>query len=234
MSKTHADSRFWRRLDLFKAFSDDALVQLDRIATERSWGSGEMLFQRGDDSDYMVVVTKGRIKLSLLTLAGRELTLRHAEVGETLGEMALLDGGVRSADATAAVASAGLVLQRAPFHRLLDAFPDASRSLVNYISRRLRDTTEQLESIALFEIEARLARFLIVSVRHHFGGDIPPSPHLRPDLNQSELAAMLGGSRPKVNRALHTLEQSGAIKRNGAIVRCDMARLELIADPDLA
>lgn len=222
---------FWRSFAMFEGFAPEAVALLDSMAIARSWSMGESIFQRGEDGDYMVVVTDGRIKLSLLTATGRELVLRYAEAGDTLGELALLDGAPRSADATATVVTEGLVLLRRDFERLQSQYPATAQSLITYLVQRLRDTTEQLESIALFEIEARLARFLLVTLRHVFGEDLPDEPQLRLDLSQGELAGVLGASRPKVNRAIMALQDAGAIERDGAVLRCDVEQLELIAEP---
>lgn len=224
---------FWRSFAIFEDLDSDPIAMLDQLATPTRWKAGETLFQRGDEGDYVVLVHSGRIKLSLLTANGRELTLRYAEPGDILGELSLLDGEVRSADATAAEAGEGLVLRRADFDRVQDRHPEVSRAVIRYLAGRLRNTTDQLESIAMFEIEARLARFLLVTLRQYFEDDIPDEAQLRLALNQSELAAMLGASRPKVNRAIQALEAAGAITRNGAVLVCDADKLSLIADPDL-
>ncbi|WP_224702365.1 Crp/Fnr family transcriptional regulator [Devosia aquimaris] len=232
MKPNPSGQAFWRSFAMFDGFDPAAIALLDAMAIPRSWSVGEVIFQRGDDGDYMVVVTQGRIKLSLLTASGRELVLRYAEPGDTLGELALMDGATRSADATASAPTEGLVLLARDFERLQAQCPQTARPLITYLVQRLRDTTEQLESIALFEIEARLARFLLVTLRHVFGDDIPDDPQLRLDLSQGELAGVLGASRPKVNRAILALEDIGAIARDGPVLRCDVDQLALIADPD--
>ena len=225
---------FWRSFAIFEGFEPGAMAMLDTIVMSRRWSAGESIFLRGDDGDYIVVVTEGRIKLSLLTASGRELTLRYADAGDILGELSLLDGEPRSADATAAAPTEGLLLMRSDFERLQARFPQTGTSLIRYLVQRLRDTTDQLESIALFEIEARLARFLLLTIRQYFGDDIPDAPQLRLDLSQTELAGVLGASRPKVNRAIAALEDAGAITRIGPVLQCDPEQLALIAEPGSA
>lgn len=234
MAPTGRGLAFWRSFAIFEGFEPEAIALLDKMAIARHWSGGESIFQRGDEGDYLVVVTEGRIKLALLTASGRELTLRYAEAGDIMGELSLLDGAPRSADATAAVPTEGLVLMRHDFERLQTRFPQTTNSLVRYLSQRLRHTTDQLESIALFEIEARLARFLLLTIRQHFGDDVPEEVQLRLDLSQTELAGVLGASRPKVNRAIVALEDVGAITRSGHVLTCDMEQLALIAEPGVA
>ena len=84
---------FWRSFPIFEDFQGEALTALTAIAIPRKWPAGTLLFSRGDPGDFLVALTEGRIKLSVGTAQGRELSLRHAEAGAVLGEMAVLDDG---------------------------------------------------------------------------------------------------------------------------------------------
>jgi CRP/FNR family transcriptional regulator, cyclic AMP receptor protein len=223
---------FWRSFPMFENFRGEALAGLAAIATRRRWPAGSVLFSRGDPGDYLIALASGRIKLSVGTAQGRELSLRHAEAGAVLGEMAVLDDEPRSADATAVIASDGFVIGKREFSRLLASHPDLAAGVIRYLCRRLRETTDQLESIALYELEPRLARFFLSTLRQIHGEDLPDEARLLVPLSQGEIAGILGASRPKVNRALIGLEETGAIGREGGIVTCDVARLMALADPD--
>ncbi len=228
-----AKPAFWRSFDLFAGLDPAALQALAGLAQRRQWRAGEVLFQRGDPGDWMLALAEGRVKLTLTTASGRELALRHAEAGDTLGEFALVDGESRSADATALEPCNGWVLDRLRFATLAEAHPALGLSVARYFCRRLRDTTEQLEGIALYQLEARLARFLLFTLRQLNGPDLPPEAALRLEISQSELAAVLGASRPKVNRALQSLQEAGAIRRTGEVWQLDLTSLRAAADPDL-
>lgn len=232
MEKAAARPAFWRSFDLFAGLDPAALEALAGLAQRRQWQAGEMLFQRGDPGDWMLALAEGRVKLTLTTPSGRELTLRLAEAGDTLGEFALVDGEPRSADATALEPCSGWVLDRLRFAVLAEAHPALGLSVARYFSRRLRATTEQLEGIALYQLEARLARFLLFTLRQLNGPDLPPEAALRLEISQSELAAVLGASRPKVNRALQSLQELGAIRREGEVWQLDLPALRAAADPE--
>ena len=223
---------FWRSFPIFQDQPAELLARLGAVAVARSWAPGEVLFQRGDPGDYLVALATGRVKLTLLTPQGRELILRHAEAGDTLGEFALFDLEPRSADATAVAATQGYVLSRRAFEDLSAHHPDLITGVARYFCRRLRETTDQLESIALYNLEARAARFLLFTLRQIHGDDLPPNPTLRLEISQTEIAAVLGASRPKVNRALQALTEGGALSRQGDAWVCDVARLRSFADPD--
>lgn len=232
MEKAAARPAFWRSFDLFAGLDPAALEALAGLAQRRQWQAGETLFQRGDPGDWMLALAEGRVKLTLTTPSGRELTLRLAEAGDSLGEFALVDGEPRSADATALEPCSGWVLDRLRFAVLAEAHPALGLSVARYFSRRLRATTEQLEGIALYQLEARLARFLLFTLRQLNGPDLPPEAALRLEINQSELAAVLGASRPKVNRALQSLQELGAIRREGEVWQLDLPALRAAADPE--
>ena len=232
MEKAAARPAFWRSFDLFAGLAPAALEALAGHAQRRQWQAGETLFQRGDPGDWMLALAEGRVKLTLTTPSGRELTLRLAEAGDTLGEFALVDGEPRSADATALEPCSGWVLDRLRFAVLAEAHPALGLSVARYFSRRLRATTEQLEGIALYHLEARLARFLLFTLRQLNGPDLPPEAALRLEISQSELAAVLGASRPKVNRALQSLQELGAIRREGEVWQLDLPALRAAADPE--
>lgn len=216
---------------MFAGLNPEVLGMIGAAATRQSWCPGAVLFQRGDPGDYLVALAGGRVKLTLLTPQGRELILRHAEAGDTLGELVLFDDAPRSADATAVVATQGYVLHRRAFEAIAARHPEVVAGVARYFCRRLRETTDQLESIALYNLEARTARFLLFTLRQIHGEDLPPNPVLRLEISQSEIAAVLGASRPKVNRALQVLLESGALARQGDSFVCNVEGLRAAADP---
>jgi CRP-like cAMP-binding protein len=223
---------FWRSLDLFAGLAPAALEALSGMAQRRQWAAGDTIFLRNDPGDWMLALAEGRVKLTLLTPQGRELILRHAEAGDTLGEFALVDGDVRSADATAVVPVTGWVLDRARFASLADRHPELGMAAARYFCRRLRETTDQLEGIALYQLEARLARFFLFALRQINGEDLPAAAILRLEISQGELAAVVGASRPKVNRALQGLQELGALIRQGENWQVNVAILQQAADPE--
>lgn len=223
---------FWRSFGLFEALDDETLTLVAAAAVRRDWPAGAMLFQRGDQGDYLVAIAEGRVRLSIGSAQGRELVLRHAEAGDMLGEMAVFDAQPRSATAVAVTPTVGWVLSRRNLDRVADARPALLRQAARYLSIRLRETTDQMEGIALYAIEARLARFLLFTLQQIHGSDLPPDPVLRLEINQSDIAAVLGASRPKVNRALQQLRDRGALVRQDDAMVCDVTILTELAEPD--
>lgn len=210
---------------LFAALDAAARQAVAQEMREASYSAGQAIFSRGDPGTEMHVVVSGRVRLSVLTADGRELSFAHAEPLSIFGEIAVFDGRARSADATAVSKVQTLTLSKAAFGRLLGQQPQVAEAAIRFLSARLRDADEQLEAIALHPIEARLARFFLAAARQKDPSGKSERITLSIPISQSELALLVGASRPKVNAALALLETEGAIERKGSEVVCDILAL---------
>lgn len=196
-------------LSLFAGVSEAALTALARMAVPQTWPANKLLFQRGDPSSYLVAMEHGHIRISLQTRGGRELVLQHVRGAATVGEVGVLDGSTRTADATIAAQASGYLIERQSYTELCLRYPEMERAAIRHLCGLVRYTTDHIETIALYGLRARLARFLLANL-------VPgPGPSSALDLNQSEIADLLGSSRSKVNGALGELEVLGAIERAG-------------------
>ena len=231
MTDINRSLAFWRSFPIFEELPAELIEEVADFVQLRRWRAGAVIFQRGDEGNYMILLTKGRIKVSLFTMHGKELSLRHFEPGSLVGEMSVLDGQPRSADAVATVASEGYVLGKQEFRAFMARNPEAADAVVNFLCKRLRETNQQLETIALYNLDARVARFLLAALRQVHGDDLPEEARLQIALSQVEFGAILGASRPRINRAILELEEAGAIKRQGNIIDCRIPRLMKFADP---
>ena len=191
--------------------------------------ANQAIFARGDPGRDIYFVMTGRVRLSVLTPEGRELSFAHAEAGQIFGEIAVLDGGMRTADATAVTKVQALALSKSALMRLIELRPKVGEGVIKFLCNRVREADQQLEGIALYPIEVRLARFFLAAARQK--GEMKPGTKVVLDLpiSQSELALLIGASRPKVNAALALLEGSGAIARGDGRFTCDTDELEAIA-----
>jgi CRP-like cAMP-binding protein len=160
---------------------------------------GEFLAQAGDLGDALYVVVEGEIEVLGRSEGGRQVRLASMTRSAVVGEMAALDGGVRSADMIAVRRSQ---LWRIPRSAILDALraePDAALALIAELSRRLRATNEMIESATFLDLGGRLAKLLLEAA----------SPNGVVALTQTEIARRIGASREKVNRKLHAWSDDG-------------------------
>ena len=221
-----------KRLPLFEGLGEEIVAQIDLLLHPRKWAPGSTIFQRGDVGDYMIIVTAGRLRLTLATPHGRELVLRDAAPGECVGEMSVIDGEPRSSDCTTLHELTGLTLHRRDYLALCAQYPDVPLAAARYLSLLLRETNDKLEAMALYDLQARFARFLLAMLRQHHGARIPPVAELPFELTQGDIAAMLGASRPKVNRALNSLLAEGIVTRQDKMLTCHVAQLAEVAERD--
>lgn len=204
--------------------------RLQAAMTPQSWGAGKLVFQRGDPGDFMAFIVSGKVQLSLLTPAGKEVLLRQVGPGEVLGEIAVIDGGERSADARATAATEVMILTRQAFLSVVAEMPELYAAIARYLCAALRATNYQMESIALYDLQARLARFFLMACAS--GKVEGKRVRIEMPYTQGELSALLGASRPKVNSALSLLQSEGAITRDGSGYLCALSRLEELAEPE--
>jgi CRP/FNR family transcriptional regulator, cyclic AMP receptor protein len=215
--------------ELFGGLPAGALAQIAGRFHTIQFKRGQTVYARGDAGNALYLIKTGQIRFSVVSGDGRELSVRVARSGEIIGEIAVLDRQPRTATAVALSAVTAGSLSRTELDRLLLQEPQLARNAIDFLCHRLRDTTDQLESIALYPIEVRLARFLLVALKgasDQSGKRIP----LELGFSQGELAQLLGASRPKVNLALGFLEEAGAIGRTPDRLFCDPAILARIAD----
>jgi CRP/FNR family transcriptional regulator, cyclic AMP receptor protein len=213
--------------NVFRDLGRRELAALAGIGRARVWQAGVMIFQRGDRGGRdLILISSGRVRLSVLSMEGRELSLRHVSGGGMIGELAVLGCMDRTADATAVTEVTALVIPGADLDRVLEQHPAILRAFVRFLCERLRSTTDQLEAIALYSLEARLAR-LLLGFQPDGGA---PQFALRLPYTQSEIADLIGASRPKVNQAFARLEDAGAIRRRQGQIICDTALLTDCAD----
>lgn len=214
------------RTDLFAGQSTDILAEVGQAMQETHYAAGAQIFTRGDPGDALFVVLRGRVRISILTPDGRELSFAHAVAGDIFGEIAVLDGSPRSANAMALSDVAALRLSRPDFNRLVDRHSALARAVIHLLCARLREASDHLEDIALLPLGARLARFFL---NRASGRPAEPAIRVSLGMSQSELALLLGASRPKVNAALMSLVQAGAVARDGDVFLCNAEILAELA-----
>jgi CRP/FNR family transcriptional regulator, cyclic AMP receptor protein len=208
------------RTALFGSLDDTERKAVAQEMRETTLEPGQAIFGRGDPGKEIYLVTSGRVRLSILTSEGRELSFAHAETGQVFGEIAVFDGVTRVTACT---------LSKPSLMRLIETRPAVRNAALRFLCQRVREADQQLEGIALYPIEARLARFFLTAARQKAGVDCEGKVALDLPISQGELALLIGASRPKVNAALALLEDQGAIERGGGSFVCHLEELEEIA-----
>jgi CRP-like cAMP-binding protein len=206
------------KTQLFQALQPADLDAILARAMVRRVLRGEVIRRRGDPGSGMVIIVSGRVRISLVSEDGREVTLTVLGPGEVLGEMTLLDGGEVSADATAQEDCVLLALERTQFLRLLRANSDLCLHLMSVLCQRLRRSNTALEDMALLDLSTRLGR-LLLRLCEDYGVASPKGTRIEVKLSQKDLSSLAGASREKVNKQLRQWEQEGILgKDNGRML----------------
>jgi len=203
-----------------------AAVALARI---RTFNAGQTVFGFGFPGDQMMALLDGTIRISVPSSEGKELLLAMIQPGEIFGELAILDGKARSADAVAETACTVAILHRRDILSFFERNPSAWPNLVKVLCQRLRDTNQVFAEVALLQLPVRLAKAMLRVVNLD-GGHAPGEPS-KIQFSQRELANMVGGTRESVNRWLRNWERTGLVRiSRGSIVITDRRALENVAD----
>jgi CRP-like cAMP-binding protein len=218
------------KTELFGTLDDAGLAAIAARMRRAVFAPEQMIFARGDPGREIYLVVEGRVRLSILSSDGRELSFAHAGPGSIFGEIAALDGGPRTAGATAITRVGAMTLPQKALLDLIDSNAKLAGAAIRFVCARLRETDQRLEAIALHRIEVRLARLILSALKLQSPPAQGKAVTFDLGMSQGELALLIGASRPKVNIALALLEEMGAISRSGTSLACDVAVLESIAD----
>ncbi len=218
---------------LFDVLPTEALDDILSHATEKFVRRGQTVFQKEDEGSYMAAVLSGRIRISATSPDGREVTLNMIDTGEVFGDMALLDGKPRSADATALEDGCLLLVERRHFARYLASNNQLALRIIGVLCQRLRDTSETLGNFATLDLAGRLARKLL-NLAAEYGRPSPPTGiRLEIKLSHTDLGRFVGSSRETVNKQMRAWEEVGVVARDaGRIVVCKPVALRRIAGQD--
>lgn len=203
-----------RRCALFAQADEATLRSCVAHLRTRRFRRGETIFHQGDPGDSLFIIQEGSVKIVLPSPEGEEAAIiATLGRGDFFGELALLDGAYRSATAVALEASETLVLRREPFASLVDTDPGLRHALLAGLAAELRRLTGHVEELHFLDLPGRLASRLVRMAREQDpdpdrGGEVV----LAWPFTQSELAAMIGGTRQTVNRLLADLVAQDLIR----------------------
>jgi CRP/FNR family transcriptional regulator, cyclic AMP receptor protein len=211
-----------RSSPIFAELPDETLAQLQAACVRRTYRRNQYLWYQGDEGARLVVVASGLVKVVLSSAQGDQVVLTTLGAGATFGELALLDGSPRSASVVAAEPTTVLLLSRATVIDLLSRYPAVLDAMLRTLGNLIRRLTEQAGDLVFLDLGARVAKLLLHLAEAHGAG----STVLNLGLSQSDLAQMVGASRPAVNRVLQNLASRGVIEIDGqTIALLDIATL---------
>ena len=211
---------FLRSIDMFSELDDELLEPIVDQSKTLDLQRGDVLFQSGDDSSDLYIVTRGRIAIGNRSFDGRESLVALMESGDLFGEMPLFSNDGRSAEARALEESAVVVIPYQPVKDLYDENPSLLWRVVEMLVSRLKSTDIALADTMFLDVTGRTAKRLL-----EMAGESDEFPLPIP---QEELAGMIGASRERVNKSISSFIKLGWLSQSGEkYIILDRKQLEI-------
>ncbi len=202
---------------LFADLGADALNRIAALCHTQHLASGETLFQKGDAGNALFGIRRGQIRIETGASDGTRLTLNFQGAGDLFGEIAVLDGRTRSADAVAAEATEMFVLRREDLLAYLEREPKVAIRLIELLCARLRQVSERMEELMLQPLPVRMARRLC-ALAEDYGSEV--------HISQEQLGIYVGAARESINRQLQQWRRDGILElKRGRIELLNLKKL---------
>lgn len=218
-----------RRVPLLQSLSDAELRNVASLSTKRRVRAREVVVQQSEPGNELFVLVSGHLKVVSTDPEGRDAGLNVLGPGEVFGEVALLDGGPRSATIVALNEPCELlVIRRENWLRFLRESPDTAVQLLGVLAARLRKLTERTEDIAFLRVGERLAK-TVATLASTYGEKQPDgSLRLALKMSQQEMGDLVGATRESANKQIRAWEQAGLVSQDhGHLIVHDLERLRV-------
>ncbi|QWG20950.1 Crp/Fnr family transcriptional regulator [Bradyrhizobium sediminis] len=216
-----------RKHPIFCDLDPEALDQLCRYAKHATLKRGATIFSKGEPGTSMFAVISGTVKISTSSPDGRSAILNLIGAGEIFGEIAVLDGQARTADATANTNCEIFIIDRREFVPFVKSQPALAMKFIELLCTRLRWTSEQVEQIILQNLPGRLANALLRLTEKH---KLAPGGRTIA-VTQQEISEMVGMTRESINKQLRVWADRRWVRlEHGAIVVLDAEPLQALAE----
>src|SRR5690348_14852240 len=212
---------------LFSGLGRGFVERLSAYAKIRTVKRGASIFAKGDPGTSLLAICSGSVKISVPSISGKDAIFNVLGEGEIFGEIALLDGQPRTADAIAVTECELLVIERRDFLPIVHENPDVAVKLIEILCARLRHSSEQVEDVMFLDLPGRLAKTLL---RLSDGSDRSRGDRKVP-ITQREIGQIIGMSRESTNKQLRSWEQHKWVRleRGGVVVLAPEALASIAA-----
>jgi CRP/FNR family cyclic AMP-dependent transcriptional regulator len=204
------------RFAFFSAFPGPALAALAVVARWRVFDAGQTVLAAGDQARDVYFIAEGEVRIITRSRSGQEIILNELGPGGFFGEIAAIDGGLRSAGVVALTRARVCIIAAEPFMSFALSTPAASHQVLRLLAGLVREKDARLLELTVLPVRMRLISLLLRIARPHATGGLmvsPPRPH-------HELAARIGTGREVVSRAIGVLQRDGLVvpERGGLLL----------------
>ncbi len=200
-----------KRVPLFSKIEDKELEKIAEISHLKKYRKDEDIFSEGEVGDALYILVSGVVKVFRTSSDGRIKTLALLQKGDFLGEMAILEKEIRSANVRAVEDAEMLVINRRDFEASLTTNPQIAFKIMETLCARLRDADEQIESLTFQNVSGRLVIALLDLAEKH-GVQTKKGIKINMELTHQELSEMVGTAREVVSRVLNDFRKTNCIE----------------------
>lgn len=214
------------RSQLFGGLPDEHITEIEKIAVDKNYNKGDVIFCDGDEGNGFYLVAAGSVSVYKLSPDGKEQILHIINEGDTIAAVPVFSGKSFPANARALSKTHLLFFDRKKFIRLITGKPDLTMNILALLSTRLREFTIQVENLSLKEIPGRLASYLLYLAQEQANKDI-----IKLNISKVQLANLLGTGPESLSRALGSMKAKKLLEEKGVNIRLlDREQLQELAE----
>lgn len=204
-------------IPIFVGLDDGELSKMLQVASRHKFKKDTVVFFEEEAGESFFVIERGRVKVSRLSNAGKEIILAILRQHDFFGEMSVLDNAPRSATVIALEDTELVKIRRSDFMKVLNHHPEIAIKMLSTFSERLRKANEKIGNLALLDVYGRVARVLLDLAKEQGTTRSDGLVSLRRPTHQ-EIANTIGTSRETVSRTLSDLQRRGYIDIAGKMI----------------
>ena len=207
----------FRKFALFAELDDRELASIAAVAKSRRYAKDDVVFHADESGDVFCIIKEGQVKVTMISPEGKEIILSMLGPGDFFGEMALLDNEPRSATVVATEPLDVFTIWRKDFLQILQENFGITRKVLAELSRRLRNASNRIESLATMDVYGRLARFFL-DLAAESGKPLDSGYVAVQRPTHQSIANMIGTSRETVSRLIHDLMKQNLLLSEGKTI----------------
>ncbi len=214
-----------RKISIFSTLNANEAKEVSHYLVPDSFRKKETIFSEGDPSEWLYIVTKGKVKITKLSHEGKEIILEIISKNDFFGGIAVVRGFPYPANAVAMEDTEVFKISRNNMMRIMDRFPNLMYCMATNIGDRIKDSHDMIKSIALEKVESRIAS-LLIKLSDKAGEKTPEGISINIKLTKQDIAEMVGTTVETSIRTMSKLSKLGLVtSRTGHLVIRDLERL---------
>lgn len=214
---------------VFRGVAPEGVARLLASARLQHHPDQAVIFNRGDEAGYAYLIVKGHVRISSLGANAKRVVVEIFQEEDVFGELAVIDGGFRTADATAMGQVELVAFPAGPFRELVGESSAFAVNLLRIVTARLRRTYSLFEDASLLNLELRLAKQVLYLMRLGASGEKRVRIHAR--MHQDDLADLLGATSRSIINILNKWRAEGLATFDGRTAQLtilDLARFQAL------